>query len=52
MIRFSVKHPVSITMLVGILLAFGIISLNKLGVDFLPEMEFPSVSIITNYSHV
>ncbi len=52
MIRFSVKHPVSITMLIGILLALGAISLNKLGMDFFPEIEYPSVSIITNYPNV
>ncbi len=52
MIRFSVKHPVSITMLIGILLALGAISLGKLGVDFLPNIEYPSLSIITNYGHV
>ena len=52
MIKFSVKHPVSITMLVGILLALGAISLNKLGIDFFPDIEYPSVSIITNYSNV
>ena len=52
MIRFSVKHPVSITMLIGILLALGAISLGKLGIDFLPNIEYPSISIITNYSNV
>ncbi len=52
MIRFSVKHPVSITMLIGILIALGAISYRKLGIELLPDIEYPSVSIITNYGHV
>ncbi len=52
MIRFSVKHPVPMMMFVGILLAFGFLSLSRLELDFFPEIEFPTVTVITNYENV
>jgi len=52
MIKFSVRHPVSITMLIGILIVIGLVSLSRLGLDLLPELTYPAVTIITNYSGV
>ena len=52
MIKFSVKHPVPMAMFIGILLAFGILSLTRLELDFFPEIEFPTVTIVTNYENV
>ncbi len=47
---FSVKRKVTITMLAFIIVLIGTISYTKLGVDLMPDIEFPTVSIITPYS--
>ncbi len=47
--HFSVKHPVTITMLVLVIAIFGIISFTNLGLDFLPDITYPIVSVVTNY---
>jgi len=47
---FSVKKKVSITMLTLIIVLVGYISYTKLGVDLMPDIEFPTVSIVTPYS--
>lgn len=48
--RFSVKKPVTITMMILIVLVLGVVSLSKLNVDLLPQMELPYVMVQTNYS--
>lgn len=45
----SVKRPVFATVLSALLIVVGIISFTKLPVRELPEIEFPFVSISTNY---
>ncbi len=50
--KFSVDKPVTITMMVLIIVVFGFISFNRLGLDLLPDIEYPVVSIITSYSGV
>jgi len=47
--EFSVRHKVTTTMLVMILVVVGFISLSRLGLDFFPDLEFPTVSVITTY---
>ena len=47
--EFSVKRKVTTTMLVMILVVVGFISLSRLGLDFFPDLEFPTVSVITTY---
>lgn len=47
---FSVKKKVTITMLALIIVLVGYISYTKLGVDLMPDIEFPTVSIVTPYS--
>ncbi len=47
---FSVKKKVTITMLALIIVLIGYISYTKLGVDLMPDIEFPTVSIVTPYS--
>lgn len=45
----SVRKPIS-TMLIFIgVMIFGLFSLNNLSVDMYPEMDIPSVSVITTY---
>jgi len=48
--KFSVKRPVTITMLVLIVILIGIISLTELPIDLFPEIEVPVAVVVTNYS--
>ena len=50
--KFSVNKPVTITMMVLIIVVFGFISFSRLGLDLLPDIEYPVVSVITSYSGV
>ncbi len=47
--QFSVNRRVTITMVVLIIVLLGFISLSKLGLDLLPDIEYPVVSIMTTY---
>ena len=47
--RFSVKKPVTITMLILIVIVIGIVSFSKLQIDLLPQMELPYVMVQTSY---
>ncbi len=48
--RLSIKRPIFITSIVLSMLTFGIISLNRLGVDLYPEINFPMISVTTVYT--
>ncbi|NTV80906.1 MAG: efflux RND transporter permease subunit, partial [Candidatus Aminicenantes bacterium] len=48
--EFSVKHKVTASMMAMILVVLGAISFTRLGLDFFPDLEFPTVSVITTYS--
>jgi len=46
---FAVKRPLTVLMVfIGILL-FGMISLSRLGIDLLPEIEPPAISVLVPY---
>ena len=47
---FSVKKKVTISMLTLIIILLGIISFSQLGLDLLPEIEFPTISVVTTYT--
>ncbi len=47
--EFSVNRRITITMMVLIITLFGVVAFENLGLDMLPELEFPYVSIITTY---
>lgn len=47
--RFSVKKPVTITMMILIVIVLGVVSLSKLQIDLLPQMELPYVMVQTSY---
>lgn len=49
LVRFSVNHPVTITMLVGIAVVMGILSLSRMGQDLMPDISFPTVTVVTRY---
>ncbi len=48
--EFSVKKKVTASMMAMILVVLGAISFTRLGLDFFPDLEFPTVSVITTYS--
>ena len=48
--EFSVKKKVTASMMAMILVVVGIISFTRLGLDFFPDLEFPTVTLITTYS--
>jgi len=52
MIKFSVRHPVTILMFIGVLLVLGAVSLSRMGLDLLPQMTYPAVTVVTRYENV
>jgi len=46
---FSVERPVSITMLVLIVLVLGGIAFTRLGIDMLPDVDYPTLSVMVRY---
>jgi HAE1 family hydrophobic/amphiphilic exporter-1 len=47
--EFSVNRKVTTAMLAMILVVLGAIAFLQLGLDFFPDLEFPTVSVITTY---
>ncbi|HEX2964904.1 MAG TPA: efflux RND transporter permease subunit [Syntrophorhabdaceae bacterium] len=43
----SIKRPIFATMLVLVLVVLGIVSYPKIGVDLMPKVDFPMVSVTT-----
>lgn len=48
--EFSVNRRVTITMIIGILLILGFITVRRLGLELLPDVSYPIVSVVTTYS--
>src|SRR5512136_1474242 len=48
--EFAVNKKVTTSMMAMILVVLGAISFFRLGLDFFPYLEFPTVSVITTYS--
>ncbi|MCK4337940.1 MAG: efflux RND transporter permease subunit, partial [Candidatus Aminicenantes bacterium] len=48
--EFSVNRRVTTAMLAMILVVLGGLAFTRLGLDFFPDLEFPTVSVITTYS--
>jgi HAE1 family hydrophobic/amphiphilic exporter-1 len=46
---FSVNRPVFTTMVVLIFVVLGAVSLSRLQIDMLPNIELPTLTIRTNY---
>lgn len=45
----AVKRPITTIMIFVALIVMGIYSLNKLPIDFYPDIEFPAISVLTTY---
>ena len=50
--EFSVNRRVTVLMLALIIVLFGILSLFELGLDMLPALEYPFISVVTTYPGV
>lgn len=48
-VKFSINHPVSIFMFTVAALIFGLISFNKLTLNLLPTISYPTLTIKTEY---
>ena len=48
--ELAVKRRITTLMLAMIIVILGSLAYSRLGLDFFPEVEFPSVSIVTIYS--
>jgi len=48
--EFSVNRKVTTAMLAMILVVLGSLAFTRLGLDLFPDLEFPTVSVITTYS--
>ncbi len=47
--QFAVKRPVTVVMLFTALFVFGIVSLRGIGIDIMPEITPPGISVIVPY---
>jgi len=52
LVNFSVNKPVTTLMITLIVVVLGCLFFTRLGLDLLPEIEYPVVSIITTYKGV
>ncbi len=48
----SVNRKIAVSMVICVMLLFGTISFFELGLDLLPELEYPFISVITTYEGV
>ncbi len=46
---YAIKHPVTIVMLILLSMLLGAVSLSRLSIDLLPEMNFPVAAVYTVY---
>ncbi len=45
----AIKRPVFVVMIVVSILVLGYIGYSSMGVDMLPEIEYPTISVVTTY---
>ncbi len=50
--EFSVKRKVTVAMIVMIILFGGVVSFFSVGLDFMPEIDYPIISVVTKYEGV
>ena len=48
--RFSVNRPVFVTMATLIVIILGSIAVSRLPIDLMPEITYPTLSVVTSYS--
>lgn len=50
--ELSVKRPVSMLMVILIIVIIGIVAFSNLTVDLMPDIDYPVITVITNYEGV
>ncbi len=50
--RFGIRRPLTVFMIFVGVIVLGMISLQNLKIDLFPEMNFPMIAVVTNYSGV
>ncbi|NLD91328.1 MAG: efflux RND transporter permease subunit [Fibrobacter sp.] len=51
-VNFSVTKRVSITMLALIMVVFGLMSLTRMPLEMMPDISFPTITVVTSYQGV
>jgi len=49
---FSVNRKITVLMLTLIVCLFGVVSFMRIGIDMMPELEYPFVSVVTSWEGV
>ena len=49
LIRFCIRHPVTVCMLTVATVLFGLVAVGRLSVNLLPEISYPTLTIQTEY---
>ncbi len=47
--KLAIKRPVFITCIVSIILILGVLSFRNIGLELMPEIDFPAIGVITTY---
>ncbi|MDH5715448.1 MAG: efflux RND transporter permease subunit [Candidatus Aminicenantes bacterium] len=50
--EFSVNRPITILMIIMVILVLGVISFTELGLDMLPDITYPIISVMSEYQGV
>jgi HAE1 family hydrophobic/amphiphilic exporter-1 len=51
-VDFSLRKRVTMSMVVLVIVILGMISFSKLGLDMLPDLDYPVITVVTTYSGV
>ena len=49
MTRLSINNPAAIAVIVALIVLFGLISVRSLPIQLLPDVERPTISIVTHW---
>ena len=47
--RIAIRRPVTVSMFVVAVILFGVVSLQRLALNLLPDISYPSLTIQTDY---
>lgn len=50
--RTAIHKPITMFMISGVVILLGLMSLARLPVDLMPDVEYPSITIRTQYQGV
>ncbi|MBW1824594.1 MAG: efflux RND transporter permease subunit, partial [Deltaproteobacteria bacterium] len=49
---FSVDHPVPVTVFYIVIFVLGLLALSRIGLDLLPNVDYPVVAVMAKYRGV